>query len=100
MLVKKSEFLVCVFSNFMAKVLKKEGLKGIEVYYPRHTSAQMEEYNELARKNNLLVTGGSDFHGSVYPDIEMGSGSGDFFVPYSLYDEIIEEIAKNESCQA
>lgn len=80
--------------------LKKEGLKGVEVYYPRHTLTQMEEYNELAKKNNLLVTGGSDFHGSVYPDIEMGSGSGDFFVPYSLYDEITKEVAKNESFQA
>jgi len=80
--------------------LKKEGLKGVEVYYPRHTLAQTEEYNELAKKNNLLVTGGSDFHGSVYPDIEMGSGSGDFFVPYSLYDEITKEVAKNESFQA
>jgi 3',5'-nucleoside bisphosphate phosphatase len=84
----------------LVDTLQKEGLKGIEVYYPGHTLAQTEEYKKLAKKNNLLVTGGSDFHGSVYPDIEMGSGSGDFFVPYLLYNEITKEIEKNESLQA
>jgi len=49
--------------------LKKEGLKGVEVYYPRHTLAQTEEYNELAKKNNLLVTGGSDFQGPFFRDM-------------------------------
>lgn len=39
------------------------GLKGLEVYYPEHTKAQVSHYFSLAQKYNLLVTGGSDFHG-------------------------------------
>jgi len=45
------------------KRLKKYGLKGIEVFYPEHTDNMVEEYLKLSRKYDLLVTGGSDFHG-------------------------------------
>lgn len=53
------------------------GLKGIEVYHSSHTKEEMQHYLEIAREYNLLVSGGSDFHGpSVKPDIELGSGKG------------------------
>jgi hypothetical protein len=49
------------------------GLQGIEVYYPEHSQSMVNFYLDLARKLNLLVTGGSDFHGSVKPDIKLGT---------------------------
>jgi predicted metal-dependent phosphoesterase TrpH len=36
---------------------------GIEVYYPLHTPFQVEYYSYLCKKNGLVPTGGSDFHG-------------------------------------
>jgi hypothetical protein len=36
------------------------------------------------------MTGGSDFHGAIQPEIEMGSGQGDLFVPYELYEKLIQ----------
>lgn len=45
------------------KTLKKYGLMGIEVFYPEHTNKMIEKYLELSKKYDLLVTGGSDFHG-------------------------------------
>ncbi|MEK7822556.1 MAG: transcription antitermination factor NusB, partial [Planctomycetota bacterium] len=39
------------------------GIQGIEVYYPTHTPSQVERYLQIARKYNLAVSGGSDFHG-------------------------------------
>lgn len=39
------------------------GIEGIEVYYPEHSEEQLQEYAALARRNGLLITGGSDFHG-------------------------------------
>lgn len=39
------------------------GLDAVEVYYPDHTPAQVEQYIELATRFGLLVTGGTDFHG-------------------------------------
>ncbi len=45
------------------QTLKSEGIKGIEVYHPEHSRGQTLFYEQLARQENLLITGGSDFHG-------------------------------------
>lgn len=39
------------------------GVAGLEVYYPEHTSQQVDEFLQICQQLNLLVTGGSDFHG-------------------------------------
>ena len=71
------------------KELKDMGLDGIEVYYPEHSPQQTRQFYELAKRCELLMTGGSDFHGAIYPEIEMGSGRGDLAVPYELYEKLI-----------
>ena len=48
------------------------GLAGVECYYPEHSSEQQALYLSLARKLGLLITGGSDFHGDIKPDIRLG----------------------------
>ena len=40
------------------------GIAGLEVYYPEHTSQQVDGFLQLCQQFNLLVTGGSDFHGT------------------------------------
>ena len=51
------------------------GLKGIEVYHSSHTKEDIEMYLEIANKYNLLVSGGSDFHGpNVKPNVKLGTG--------------------------
>jgi predicted metal-dependent phosphoesterase TrpH len=64
--------------------LKDYGLDGLEAYYTAHRRDQTETYLRIARDLNLLVTGGSDFHGSVKPDVRLGVGFGDLFVPFEL----------------
>ena len=43
--------------------LAEAGLDGIEVYCPEHSGAQRQRYLGLAHKHDLLVSGGSDYHG-------------------------------------
>lgn len=43
-------------------------LDGIECFYPSFTAAQSEYLLELCKKNSLLVTGGSDYHGGKRPN--------------------------------
>ncbi len=69
-------------------LLKDMGLKGVEVYYPEQSRDMTAFFIELAQRNGLLKTGGTDFHGSLKPDIQMGSGRGDFFVPYDIYEKL------------
>jgi len=45
--------------------LKKEGLEGIEAFYPSHTDQECRFFCDLAEKNGLFVTVGSDFHGGI-----------------------------------
>ena len=73
-------------------VLTEMGLKGIEVYYPEHTKNLIEYYSRIASRYNLLITGGTDFHGNIKPEIKMGVGKGDFFVPYELYEMLISSL--------
>ena len=68
--------------------LAGNGLKGIEVFYSWHTEEQTSELLKIAEKYGLLVTGGSDFHGSFKPDIEIGIGTGTLKVPYSLLEAL------------
>ncbi|MEA4854033.1 MAG: PHP domain-containing protein [Christensenella sp.] len=45
--------------------LAREGLAGIEAYYPAHNDADVEKYLAMAKKYNLIVTEGSDYHGKM-----------------------------------
>ena len=76
--------------NKLLTTLKAEGLGGIEVHYSTHTKRQTAEYLDLAKRLNLLMTGGSDFHGITKPDIEVGTGQGDLRVPQQLLDPLKE----------
>lgn len=64
------------------------GLDGIEAIYSRHSPDQRVAYAEIAARHGLLVTGGSDYHGSYKPDIDLVTGLGDLEVPYALLEEV------------
>ncbi|WP_410290330.1 PHP domain-containing protein [Desulfosarcina sp.] len=74
--------------------LQSMGLKGIEAIYPDHPEAATAEYCRLALKHNLLITGGTDFHGEVTPGIQMGIGRGGFHVPYALYQALAANLER------
>ena len=41
-----------------------DGIDGIEVHHPRNSPEDRAECAELCKKHDLIVTGGSDFHGA------------------------------------
>lgn len=75
--------------------LKSMGLMGVEVYYSEHPSDITTLYADIAKRYDLLMTGGSDFHGSLKPDIKMGSGKNNLSIPYKLYDDLIKKNRSN-----
>ena len=51
------------------------GLRGIEVFHSSHSKSEVDFYSFIANKFGLLVSGGSDYHGSIVkPDILLGTG--------------------------
>lgn len=53
--------------------LLKLGARGLEAFNNYHTEKQIEYFAEVAVKNKVLMTGGSDFHGKTKPVIKLGS---------------------------
>ncbi len=47
----------------MTAELKTAGLVGIEAYYNNYTADEINRLTSLAKKHNLITTGGSDYHG-------------------------------------
>ncbi|MBQ8219480.1 MAG: PHP domain-containing protein [Bacilli bacterium] len=83
--LSEKEFLI------LLKEMINFGLKGIEVYHSSHTEDEIKYYLEIANKYNLLISGGSDYHGpTVKPDIDLGTGKNCNIKIKSL--SVIEEI--------
>jgi 3',5'-nucleoside bisphosphate phosphatase len=76
------------FFNELLETLITYGLGGIEAYYPGHTTEQASRFQKLAGKKGLLVTGGTDFHGSINPEIKMSIGRGDLCLPYDIFSRL------------
>ncbi len=66
--------------------LKDLGLHGLEAYYSEHSPSQTRAYLELAKRLDLVVSGGSDFHGPIKPKLSLGKGKGDLRVPYEVVE--------------
>lgn len=66
------------------------GLTGMECYYSTYDNGQTQELRSIALSKGLLVSGGSDFHGVVKPDISIGTGRGNLKVPEKLLEQIRE----------
>ena len=64
--------------------LKDAGLLGIEAIYSTYNNSDERDIRSLANEYNLLITGGSDFHGQNKPTIDLGTGMGHMFVPEDL----------------
>ena len=72
----------------LLEYLKTLGLKGIEAYHSSNNSYESGKLRSLAAKYELAVSGGSDFHGVVKPNIKMGIGRGGMRIPYKLLEEL------------
>lgn len=72
----------------MIKLFKANGLDGIEGEYSTYKNDDAANMKNLAYKYNLLLTGGSDYHGKNKPYIHLGSGRGNLHVPYKYYTEL------------
>jgi predicted metal-dependent phosphoesterase TrpH len=65
------------------------GLGAIEVWHSDHDLSSRSRYANLAKKYDLAMTGGSDYHGAHKPDVRLGRGrQSDWRVPLAVLDEL------------
>ena len=65
--------------------LKEAGLLALEGIYSSYSPAETREMQALAKKYDLLISGGSDFHGSNKPGLSFGTGYGKLY----LHEDIL-----------
>jgi predicted metal-dependent phosphoesterase TrpH len=68
--------------------LAAAGFGGMEVTYGRYSPRQRTELGNLARRFDLVGTGGSDYHGRLKPDLAVGTGRGDLKVPDKVLGQL------------
>lgn len=76
--------------DILVRRLKDAGLMGIECIYSTYTPSEERQMKVLAKKYNLLQSGGSDFHGANKPGLDLAVGYGKLHV----HEEILEKMKK------
>lgn len=76
----------------MLNRLKAAGLIGLEAIYSSYRQHERDGYVDLARRFDLIPTGGSDYHGAYKEGLSIGTGYGDLRVPGSVVDELVAHI--------
>ena len=75
-------------------IAEKYSLDGIECYYSTFTEEQEQTMISCVQKHNLYISGGTDFHGILKPDIEMGEGRGNLQIQKEVISDWINKIKK------
>lgn len=70
------------------------GLKGIEGYHGDMPEDQQEPYRALGRAKDLIVSGGSDYHGDMRPDRGLPGGRHNVAVPDTVLEELRAEAGR------
>ena len=61
------------------------GLLAMEVQHSSYDAATIARTRSIADDFGLLYSGGSDYHGTVKPDVRMGTGKGNLRIPDSYF---------------
>ena len=69
----------------LKEIISKYNIDGIECYHSIFSNTESEKLQKFAKSHNLLISGGSDYHGINKPDISLGRGKGNLEIP----DEIL-----------
>lgn len=72
----------------LVSFLKADGLMGIEVFYSTYSNQDVRDMQRLANRYDLLVSGGSDFHGANKPGLDLGCGYGRLYIPEDVLSKI------------
>ena len=72
--------------------LRDAGLVGLEAFYSSYRQHERDGYADLARRFDLVPTGGSDYHGAYKEGLSVGSGYGDLYVPNEVIDELTTHV--------
>lgn len=78
----------------MVSELKDAGLDAIEAKYCTYSSSDEHQIKELAKRYDLAVSGGSDFHGAAKPGLNLGKGYGKLYIDDSILTDMLNKLGR------
>ncbi|MDD3205153.1 MAG: PHP domain-containing protein [Lachnospiraceae bacterium] len=76
----------------LVHTLADAGLMGIEAVYSTYCGSDEREMKALAKKYHLCISGGSDFHGTTKPGLDLAVGYGKLFIPEEILINLKEKL--------
>ncbi len=74
------------FRSRLRAIVEENKLDGVECAHSEFAPGQIADLEGFCRKEGLLMSGGSDYHGARKPDISLGRGKGALSVPERYLD--------------
>ena len=75
-------------SHRLMDYLVENNIQALEAIYSTYTLGEEVQMRNLAKDYNILISGGSDFHGANKPSIQLGTGKGHLFVPLEVAENL------------
>jgi hypothetical protein len=75
--------------------LVKHDIDGIEAEYVTYNKSDISWLKKVAKEFNIIITGGSDYHGKYKPHISLGKGLGSLYVPDNLLETLYKARENN-----
>lgn len=75
----------------MFQHLKEQGVIGVEAYTSHQSEQENKLFYSMAKKMDMLITGGSDFHGKNKPNVKLGYFGNELKIDYHT---LIQEMKK------
>lgn len=72
--------------RILKNILDNYKIDGIECFYTTFTEEQSKYLQNLCKKRNFYISGGSDYHGMFKPDVDMGCGFGNLKINEDIID--------------
>lgn len=72
-------------------ILDNHTIDGIECFYTTFSEEQHKEILDICQKHNLFVSGGSDFHGTCRPEVDIAKGFGNLEIPTDIVTDWIKK---------
>ncbi len=72
------------YEEFLNSIVSLKAIDGIECYHSLHTMDKTNFLLDYCKSHNFYVSGGSDYHGKIKPNVILGESIPGVRIPYSL----------------
>ena len=80
------EYPIESYGSFIERLVNDTNIDGLECYQAFFSNEQIDFLINFCHKNNLLISGGTDFHGEFKPNNKLGIGQGNLKIPNSILE--------------